>query len=113
MSQQSFRELGVSAPVVDALAARSITEPFRIQELVVRDALAGHDVLVLAERAGLPEQRVYKGRLAVVDVGDDRYVTQILSGSHATRVASRLKNPASETDCYPVNTGRQFGRPVR
>jgi ATP-dependent RNA helicase RhlE len=45
MSQQSFRELGVSAPVVDALAARSITEPFRIQELVVLDALAGHDVL--------------------------------------------------------------------
>ncbi|MDX6370427.1 MAG: hypothetical protein QOG93_1929, partial [Gaiellaceae bacterium] len=26
--QQSFRELGVSQPVVDALAARSILEPF-------------------------------------------------------------------------------------
>src|SRR5881398_488414 len=45
MSQQSFRELGVSAPVVDALAARSIHEPFRIQELVLPDALAGLDVL--------------------------------------------------------------------
>ena len=41
MSQQSFRELGVSAPVVDALAARSIHEPFRIQELVLPDALGG------------------------------------------------------------------------
>ena len=29
MSKQSFRELGVSAPVVAALAARSIHEPFR------------------------------------------------------------------------------------
>src|SRR5512146_1194226 len=45
MLQQSFRELGVSAPVVDALAARSIHEPFRIQALVLPDALAGLDVL--------------------------------------------------------------------
>ena len=45
MSQQSFGELGVSRPVVDALAARSITHPFRIQELVLPDALAGLDVL--------------------------------------------------------------------
>src|ERR671939_1663876 len=45
MSQQSFRELGASSPVVDALAARSIHRPFRIQELVLPDALAGLDVL--------------------------------------------------------------------
>jgi ATP-dependent RNA helicase RhlE len=41
----SFRELGVSSPVVDALTARSIHEPFRIQALVLPDALAGLDVL--------------------------------------------------------------------
>src|SRR5438105_4989539 len=45
MSQQTFRELGVSTPVVDALAARSIHEPFPIQALVLPDALAGLDVL--------------------------------------------------------------------
>src|SRR5436305_2329287 len=45
MSQHSFRELGVSARVVDALAARSIHTPFRIQELALPDALAGLDVL--------------------------------------------------------------------
>jgi ATP-dependent RNA helicase RhlE len=45
MSQQSFRELGVSELVADALAARSIHTPFRIQELVLPDALAGLDVL--------------------------------------------------------------------
>ena len=45
MSHQSFRELGVSAPVVDALAARSIHEPFPIQALALPDALAGLDVL--------------------------------------------------------------------
>jgi ATP-dependent RNA helicase RhlE len=42
---KSFRELGVSRPVVDALAARKIKSPFRIQELVLPDALAGLDVL--------------------------------------------------------------------
>src|ERR687888_1764646 len=46
MSQHSFRELGVSRPVVDALAARSIHTPFRIQELALPDALSGLDVLV-------------------------------------------------------------------
>jgi superfamily II DNA/RNA helicase len=35
----------VSPPIVDALAARSIHEPFRIQALVLPDALAGLDVL--------------------------------------------------------------------
>jgi ATP-dependent RNA helicase RhlE len=45
MSSPSFAELGVSSAVADALAARGITEPFAIQRLVLRDALAGHDVL--------------------------------------------------------------------
>ena len=45
MSQKSFRELGVSEAVVAELATRSILEPFRIQELVLPDALAGVDVL--------------------------------------------------------------------
>jgi len=43
--QQSFRELGVSPTIVEALAARSIHDPFRIQALVLPDALAGLDVL--------------------------------------------------------------------
>jgi len=46
MSQQSFRRLGVSAPVVEALAARNINQPFDIQERALPDALSGLDVLV-------------------------------------------------------------------
>jgi ATP-dependent RNA helicase RhlE len=46
--QQTFRDLGVSAPVADALAARSIHTPFRIQALALPDALGGLDVLVRA-----------------------------------------------------------------
>jgi ATP-dependent RNA helicase RhlE len=42
----SFADLGTSRSVVDALAARSIDSPFPIQEMVIRDALAGHDLLV-------------------------------------------------------------------
>jgi superfamily II DNA/RNA helicase len=42
---QSFASLGVSAEVEHALAARGIVEPFRIQTLVLPDALAGGDVL--------------------------------------------------------------------
>ena len=42
---KSFAELGVSQPVVRALADRGIHSPFAIQELVVADVLAGRDVL--------------------------------------------------------------------
>jgi ATP-dependent RNA helicase RhlE len=45
MSTKSFPDLGVSAPVVRALAARGISTPFPIQALVMADALAGRDVL--------------------------------------------------------------------
>ena len=45
MSDVSFAELGVSTPVVDALAARNILSPFRIQTLALPDALAGLDIL--------------------------------------------------------------------
>ena len=38
------------------------------------------DVLALAEGAGLPQHRVDQGRLAVVDVGDDRDVSEVVSG---------------------------------
>jgi len=40
-----FRSLGVSTPVVRALAERDIHEPFAIQSLVIGDVLAGRDVL--------------------------------------------------------------------
>ena len=46
--QVSFRALGVSEAVEQALAVRGITEPFRIQTLVLEDAIAGRDVLAKA-----------------------------------------------------------------
>src|SRR2546422_2323507 len=46
---QSFPDLGVSAPVVKALAARGITTPFPIQGLIMADALAGRDVLAKSQ----------------------------------------------------------------
>src|SRR5437764_9451714 len=46
--QQSFSALGVSAAVERTLADRGIVEPFRIQALVLPDALAGRDVLAKA-----------------------------------------------------------------
>ena len=45
MSQKSFADLGVSRPVVGALAERGIHEPFAVQTLVIKDVLDGHDVL--------------------------------------------------------------------
>ena len=44
MSHQSFADLGVSRAAVGALQEQGISEPFAIQQLVVPDVLAGHDV---------------------------------------------------------------------
>ena len=41
----SFRELGVSEPVVETLAARGIVAPFPIQVMVIEDATSGRDTL--------------------------------------------------------------------
>jgi ATP-dependent RNA helicase RhlE len=41
----SFADLGASGPVAEALRMRGIREPFPIQSLVLRDAIAGRDVL--------------------------------------------------------------------
>jgi len=43
---KSFADLGISQPVVSALARRDITKPFPVQQLVISDALDGHDLLV-------------------------------------------------------------------
>ena len=41
----TFTDLGVSGRVIDALARRGVSDPFAIQSLVLRDAIAGRDVL--------------------------------------------------------------------
>src|ERR1044072_1292309 len=46
MSSKSFADLGVSRPIVGALAERGIENPFAVQALCIEDVLAGHDVLV-------------------------------------------------------------------
>jgi len=45
MHEETFTGLGVSRPVVDALAKRGITVPFAIQTRVIPDGLTGRDVL--------------------------------------------------------------------
>jgi superfamily II DNA/RNA helicase len=45
---QSFSALGVSAPLVEVLDRSGVTSPFAIQGLVLRDALAGVDILAAA-----------------------------------------------------------------
>ncbi|GAB7036753.1 MULTISPECIES: DEAD/DEAH box helicase [Catenuloplanes] len=44
-SPTTFHELGVPAPIVEALAANGVTTPFPIQAATLPDALAGRDVL--------------------------------------------------------------------
>ncbi len=45
MSTESFADLGVSRAVIGSLSGAGITAPFAIQRAVIRDALAGRDVI--------------------------------------------------------------------
>jgi ATP-dependent RNA helicase RhlE len=45
MSTESFAELGVSRTVISSLSQAGITQPFAIQSAVLRDAIAGRDVI--------------------------------------------------------------------
>jgi superfamily II DNA/RNA helicase len=45
MTHETFADLGVSEVVVKELAQRKITEPFAVQQMVIPDILAGHDLL--------------------------------------------------------------------
>jgi ATP-dependent RNA helicase RhlE len=45
MKSATFADLGVSEVVVGELAKREITEPFAVQQMVIPDILAGHDLL--------------------------------------------------------------------
>ncbi|HEY3959783.1 MAG TPA: DEAD/DEAH box helicase [Solirubrobacteraceae bacterium] len=45
MKHQTFADLGVSEVVTGELAKRGITTPFAVQQMVIPDVLAGHDVL--------------------------------------------------------------------
>src|SRR5439155_5638992 len=87
---------------------------FTLQIHRIEDAF-GHS-LVLPERSGLPEHRVDKGRLAVVDVGDDGYVTEILSRALAPMVVA-LSSHGSRFDLSApyatvVSWVRHFVRPL-
>jgi hypothetical protein len=81
-------DVDLCAAVADGGVLRKDRDALLALELHrVHDPLG--DVLVLAERAGLPEHRVDEGRLAVVDVRDDRDVADVVARGHGRRVARR------------------------
>ena len=78
----------------------------------VEDALV--DVLIRAERAGLPEERVHERRLPVVDVRDDRDVAELVAGRHADEAsgastASSRPDPMLRIDASTSSTGWSAG----
>jgi ATP-dependent RNA helicase RhlE len=90
---RSFRELGVSSSIVDALAARSITTPFRIQALALPDALGGLDILA---KAPTGSGKTLAFAVPIVErtaPSDGRPSTLVLVPTHelATQVTDELK----------------------
>ena len=76
--QQSFSELGVPMRIVGLLAERDIHTPFPIQAHVLRDALAGRDVLAKAPTGSGKTLSFAIPVVERLDVGDRRPSTLVL-----------------------------------
>jgi ATP-dependent RNA helicase RhlE len=76
--QQSFSSFGVSARIVSALAERDVHTPFPIQERVLRDALAGRDVLAKAPTGSGKTLAFAIPIVERIEVGDPRPAAVVL-----------------------------------
>ena len=113
----TFADLGVSEPVTAALLEQGITAPFAIQALVMRDALAGRDILgksrtgsgktlafsiPMIEQAGRAPETPY----AVVLVPTRELASQVTDAVKAISRAKRLR-------VAPVYGGVSIGEQAR
>ena len=90
--QQSFSSLGVPARIVGALAERDIHTPFPIQERVLRDALAGRDVLAKAPTGSGKTLAFAIPVVERIDARDERPAAVVLVPTRelATQVAGEI-----------------------
>ena len=90
--QQSFSSLGVPARIVAALAERDIHTPFPIQERVLRDALAGRDVLAKAPTGSGKTLSFAIPIVERIDARDERPAAVVLVPTRelATQVAGEI-----------------------
>src|SRR6266480_3272698 len=101
MSSSSFADLGVSRPVVQALASRGVTRPFPVQRLVVPDVLAGRDVLV---KSPTGSGKTLAFGLPLVDLVADakrRPAALVLAPTRelAAQIVDELRGPAHARAC--------------
>jgi ATP-dependent RNA helicase RhlE len=93
----SFADHGVAAPVYKALARRNIHEPFRIQTLVLRDAIAGRDILAKS-RTGSGKTLAFGIPIVQrVDAGMSRPAALVLVPTRelATQVTEEIRDIAT------------------
>jgi ATP-dependent RNA helicase RhlE len=93
---KSFHELGVSSRVSQALAERDIHSPFRIQTLVLPDALAGRDVLAKSPTGSGKTLAFAVPIVERLDAGDPKPSALILVPTRelAAQVAAELETIA-------------------
>jgi superfamily II DNA/RNA helicase len=90
---QSFSDLGVSARIASALAERDIHAPFPIQERVLRDALAGRDILAKAPTGSGKTIAFAIPIVTRIDAGSERPAAVVLVPTRelASQVAGELE----------------------
>ncbi len=116
---QSFSELGVPARMVRGLSERGIHTPFPIQERVLRDALAGRDILAKAPTGSGKTLAFAIPLIERIEVGDARPAalilvpTRELASQVAVEVASLAPSGVEVATVYggvPVHTQAKRAR---
>jgi len=116
---QSFSELGVPARIVRVLSERDIHTPFPIQEGVLRDALAGRDILAKAPTGSGKTLSFAIPLVERLELGDTRpsalvlVPTRELASQVAVEVASLAPKGVEVATVYggvPVHTQAKRAR---
>src|SRR5689334_24810455 len=96
MNKQSFADLGVLPVLTDALAARGIESAFAVQQLVVPDVLAGHDVLAQSPTGSGKTLAFGAPLVDRIDAGGPKQAALVLAPTRelATQIVDELREIA-------------------
>jgi superfamily II DNA/RNA helicase len=120
MSDTSFTALGLSADVIDALAAQGIDTPFQIQTRAIPAALSGADILAKAPTGSGKTLAFAVPIIERLTPGDGRPAALVLDAPRTLRPGRRGsgRSPsrglvvASVYGGVPSRPGSQAKRPV-
>ena len=109
MKHETFADLGVSEVVSSELARAGITQPFAVQQMVIPDILAGHDLLAKSP-TGSGKTLAFGVPLVELLKDSDARPSALGTCPHARAGAADRRRPAAHCSCAGILDRRGLRR---